>query len=339
MDLILTEYCNTAQNSLMNYFWEEQKGVLQNHFPVLEHENWIYWWHAHALDCLLDGYVRTGEEKYLANLRKEYQGTFAMNGQTFLHNWYDDMEWMALAQLRLWDVTGEEACREQVLYLWEDIKTAWNDQMGGGMAWKKDQTDYKNTPANAPAAILALRLYQRFGDEEDLHWGTKILDWNIRNLVDPVSGMVWDGLNRLGDGKIDYEWKFTYNPGVVIGALVELYRINGSKETLGTAVKIAKEAKRCYADSQEGILPYEGIDDCGLFKGIFIRYLYQLIEVCPELEDMKEMILFNARCVMERGINEKGLIGGSWKEKEYRCVDLAQHLSGIMVLETAVKLC
>lgn len=338
MNLTLTEYCDKAQNSLFQYFWEEQEGVLQNHYPVRETENWIYWWHAHALDCLIDGYVRTSDPEYLTKIKKEYIGTFTMNGQTFLHNWYDDMEWMALAQLRLWDATGEETYKEQVMHLWEDIKTAWNEQMGGGMAWKKDQTDYKNTPANAPAAILAFRLYQRFHAEEDLHWGTKILDWNIKNLVDPVSGMVWDGKNRLGDGKIDYEWNYTYNPGVVIGALVELYKINRSKETLDTAVKIAREAKRFFADAHEGVLPYEGVDDCGLFKGIFIRYLYLLIEVCPELKDMKEMILFNAHCVIEKGMNENGLIGGSWEKKERESVDLAQHLSGIMLLEAAVRL-
>jgi hypothetical protein len=50
------------------------------------------------------------------------------------------------------------------------------------------------------------------------------------------------------------------------------------------------------------------------------------------------MILFNADCLIENGMNENGLIGGNWREKEYNCVDLAQHLSGIMLLETAAKI-
>lgn len=334
----ITESCDKVQESLVNYFWSDDEGTFVNHYPVTEPENWVYWWHAHSLDCLLDGYNRTKDNKYLKQIEKEYNGTFIKNGNTFLHNWYDDMEWMALAQLRLYDATGVLTYKEQTLTLWEDIKTAWNDFMGGGMAWKKDQLDYKNTPANAPAAILAFRLYQRFRQEEDLKWGEKILRWNMENLMDPDTGFIWDGINRLGDKSIDYEWKFTYNQGVVIGALVELYKINPSQDYLQNAAKVAKITKALLADANQGILPYEGLDDCGLFKGILVRYLYELFLIYPELDEIKEMILTNAQCVIENGMSENGLIGGDWKKKPTGCVDLAQHLSGIMLLETAAKL-
>lgn len=347
---ILTEQCEKAQDSLMKNFWRKEEGTFVNHYPIREPEQWTYWWHAQSLDCLLDGYIRSKEEKYLTRINDEYNGTFIKNGNTFLHNWYDDMEWMALAQLRLWDATKNHLYKKQVLLIWEDIKTAWNDHMGGGMAWKKDQLDYKNTPANAPAAILAFRLYQRFYKEDDLVWGEKILNWNIETLTDPETGFVWDGINRLGDKKIDYDWKFTYNQGVMIGAFVELYKINHSDKRkqqtaspvmnkwMEMAVKIAIETKKSLIDTNHGIIPYEGEDDCGLFKGILVRYLYDLIEIHPGLEDMKEMILDNAQCLIENGINENGLIGGNWEVRETGCVDLAQHLSGIMLLETAAKL-
>lgn len=334
----IEEICNQVQESLIENFWSDAEGTFVNHFPVRESENWIYWWHAHSLDCLIDAYIRSKDPKYLARIEKEYQGTFTRNGNTFLHNWYDDMEWMALAQLRLWDATQEDTYKEQVHIIWEDIKTAWNDHMGGGLAWKKDQLDYKNTPANAPAAILAFRLYQRFANEDDLVWGKRILDWNLANLTDPVTGFVLDGINRLGDKQIDYEWKFTYNQGVMIGALVELYKIEHSQECLVKAEQIAKITKELLVDTNHGIIPYEGEDDCGLFKGILVRYLYDLMEVHPQLTEIREMILQNAQCVIEKGINEHGLIGGNWEVREMAEVDLAQHLSGIMLLETAAKL-
>jgi predicted alpha-1,6-mannanase (GH76 family) len=334
----IEEFCNQVQESLVECFWSDAEGTFVNHFPARANENWIYWWHAHSLDCLLDAYLRTNDQKYLDRIEKEYRGTFTCNGNTFLHNWYDDMEWMALAQLRLWDATKEDTYKDQVLILWEDIKTAWNDNMGGGLAWKKDQLDYKNTPANAPAAILAFRLYQRFRKEDDLLWGKKILDWNLSNLTDPMTGFVWDGINRLGDKQVDYEWNYTYNQGVVIGALVELYRIEPSEEYVDKAVQIAKVTKELLIDSNHGIIPYEGEDDCGLFKGILVRYLYDLIEIHPQSHDLREMILHNARCVVEKGINEHGLIGGNWEVKETANIDLAQHLSGIMLLEVAAKL-
>lgn len=326
------------QEGLIKYFWDKQEGVFVNHYPARENENWVYWWHAHALDVLIDGYLRTKDSKYLNNFIKEYKGTYRKNGNTFIHNWYDDMEWMALALLRMWDVTQEEQYKEQVLLLWEDIKTAWNDYQGGGMAWKKDQLDYKNTPANAPAAILAFRLYQRFHIGEDLQWGRKILDWNIQYLMDPETCFIWDGINRLGDGKIDYEWKFTYNEGVIIGALIELYKIDGNEGHIDLAIRIARITKKLIADPNNGIFPYEGVDDCGLFKGIFVRYLYELIRIKPELTDLKEWLLQNAQTLMKMGINKDGLVGGDWTVKEEVCVDLAQHLSGIMLMEMTAKL-
>lgn len=332
----IEDCCEKLQDSLMEYFWDEKEGIFQNHYPIQEEENWIYWWHAHAIDCLLDGYLRTKDKKYLIRAEAEYNGVFVRNGNTFLHNWYDDMEWTALAILRLFDVTQDSKYKEQVLLLWEDIKTAWNAELGG-MGWKKDQCDYRNTPANAPAAILAYRLYQRFLKKEDLEWGNKILSWNLENLTDPKTSFVWDGLNRLGDGKIDYEWKYTYNQGVVIGALLEKYEIQKEKADMELAVRIAEVTKREFTDACGGIFPNEGVDDCGLFKGIYIRYLNLLAERSEGLSEIKATIQQNASCLIERGINKNGLVGGSWDAKEEKCVDLAQHLSGIMLLEMACR--
>lgn len=337
----IEDYCEKLQDSLMEYFWNEGEGVFQNHYPLKREENWIYWWHAHVIDCLLDGYLRTKDKKYLLRAEAEYNGVYIQNGGTLLHNWYDDMEWMALALLRFFDVTGEENYKEQVLLLWEDIKTAWNTELGG-MSWKKDQRDYRNTPANAPAAILAYRLYRRFSRKEDLEWGDKILAWNRKYLTDPITGFVWDGLNRLGDGEIDYDWRYTYNQGVMIGALLERYEIHREKADLELAVKIAEVTGQELTDARDkaapGILPYEGEDDCGLFKGIYVRYLEQLIKTLEGWSEMELMLRQNARCLIEQGVNRKGLAGGHWDVKEEECIDLAQHLSGIMLLEMASRL-
>ncbi|MFC3790482.1 glycoside hydrolase family 76 protein [Paenibacillus sp. GCM10012307] len=81
--------------------------------------------------------------------------------------------------------------------------------------------DCKNTPANAPAAILAARLFRRRGDAADLEWAKRIYAWNKDNSADPESGFVWDGMNRLGNGEIDKDWAFTYCQGVFIGAGLE----------------------------------------------------------------------------------------------------------------------
>ncbi len=326
-----------AQSALTEQFWDAGDVIFRHRLPHDRSERFSYWWQAHAIDALLDGYLRTGDQAYMDLIQKELKGTVAHNGGTILNNWYDDMEWMALALLRMWDETREDGYKKRVDILWQDIKTAWNDRMGGGMAWRKDQLDYKNTPANAPAAILAFRLYQRFGNEDDLAWGKKIFEWNRDNLMDPDTYYVWDGMNRTGDGTIDYDWAFTYNQGVMIGAAVEYYRITGDTQHLDLAQKIAYESKRRFGDAHGGVFPYEGKDDCGLFRGIFFRYLVELLKEAPGETELKDMLYVNAAAVIEKGMSPSGVIGGYWDAQPGDTVDLAQHLSGVMLLEMAAK--
>ena len=327
------------QESLNKEFWDTRDRIYRHRLPHNRQEAFSYWWQAHAIDVLLDRFLRTEDNTYIEQANELLCGIIAHNGGTLINNWYDDMEWMALALLRMYDVTGDEKLKARVDILWENIKTAWNDQMGGGMAWKKDQIYYKNTPANAPAAILAFRLYQHFGREDDLAWGIKIFEWNRNNLMDPDTYFVWDGMNRLGDGKIDYDWEYSYCQGVMIGAAVEYYRITGDDKQLDLAVNIAKEAKRRFTDGNNGVMPYEGKDDCGLFRGIFFRYLAELIKVAPDVTELRDLLLYNASVVMESGISQTGLVGGDWMASLDETVDLAQDLSGIMLIEMAVEIC
>lgn len=296
-----------------------------------------YWWHAHAIDALTDGYLRTGDQAYLDLALDDLKGVRIVNGGHLINNYYDDMEWMALAMLRLWDITQDAELLKQVRTLWKNIQTGWNDHCGGGIAWRKMQLDYKNTPANAPAAILAFRLYLRFGDEDDLHWGERIARWQMENLVDKDTHYVHDGMNRQGDGKIDVSWQFTYNQGVVIGMLVEQYRITRDRAYLETALKVAKDSRQRFFGQNGGAMPYEGEDDVALFRSIFFRYLDQLSIELPEQGWLAELPVINATMIVERGMDEKGRIGGSWIMHPGEKIDLAQQACGVTVLEMAVR--
>lgn len=235
---IWEERANQAQAALDSFFWNEAIKMYNIETPCPNGEcNTIfhYWWMAHAVDVLVDGLQRTGENWYAKRLSAFHEGLLQRNGGMWPNELYDDMEWMALAWLRAYQATGVEGYKDTALLLWNDIQTGWNEHMGGGIAWQKSQLDYKNTPANAPAAILAARLYQAFGEASNLEWALKIYRWQKEHLVDPATGFVWDGMNRTGDGKIDKDWKYSYNQGVFIGAAVELYRITKEQEYLEDA--------------------------------------------------------------------------------------------------------
>ena len=85
----LNDALNLAQEALERCYWDEEKQYYEHHFPRKEEEAFVYWWHAHTVDALLDGYLRTGDGVYMERIRKELTGTWNANHQTFLHNWYD----------------------------------------------------------------------------------------------------------------------------------------------------------------------------------------------------------------------------------------------------------
>lgn len=342
---VWAERAEEAQLQLQESFWDEGRGLYNNAAPCMLQlctDPFNYWWLAHAADVLVDGYERSGDERYTEQLAKLYQGILDRNAGVFPNDYYDDMEWMALAWLRAYDATGEERYKEAALVLWEDIKTGWNGEMGGGIAWRKTQLNYKNTPANAPAAILAARLFQRFGDEDDLAWARKIYNWQKKALVDPDTGLVWDGINRMGDGVIDKDWKFTYGQGVYIGAGVELYKATNEAEYLADARKTAANVKEAFTSPATGMLPSEGEGDGALFKGVLVRYMGGLIALDPEDETAKslaELLEVNGDSLWEYGKGaEEALFSNSWAQTPDEVVQLSTQLSGMMLLEQLARL-
>lgn len=332
---------NLAQDSLDTRFWNETIRMYNIEAPCPDgtcNTIFHYWWMAHAVDNLVDAYVRTDSALYEERLAQLYDGLLERNGGQWPNPLYDDMEWMALAWLRAYQATGIERYREAVDTLWADIRTGWNEHCGGGIAWQKTQLDYKNTPANAPAAILAARLYQAFGREEDRAWAERIYAWLKTNLVDPVSGFVWDGMNREGDGKIDKDWKFTYCQGVYIGAGVELYRVTGDEAYLEDANRTADAAKAELAHPETGLLPLEGTGDGGLFKGILVRYLAELVRERPSSSAVASWLNANAELLWGRGRGDELLFSGLWNQPARETVELSTQLSGVMLLEAAARL-
>lgn len=326
------KYADEAQDNLIKNYWNEKSGIFFDKYPQGTSGGLNYWWMAHAIDVLADAYIRTGEAKYKHNADDVISAVIKKNGK-IINDYYDDMEWMALAILRFYDETGEEKYMTYVEDLWNDITKGWNDEMGGGIAWRKSQKDYKNTPANAPAAILAARLYNTLGKEIYLDWAKKLFAFVDENLVNNNTGQVWDGINRDGNGKIDKDWCFTYCHGVYIGAAVELYKITGEQAYLDKAVKTAEFAldkfikDECFVDEGEG--------DGGLFKGILIRYLTELYKIKPDLVSIKNIFYDNIFILRRSGTNINGLYGKSWDKapKNDKGYDLTVQLSGVMLYE------
>jgi len=331
---------DSSTGFLINNYWNASPGYFNksNVDPVFN-----YWPQAHGLDVLVDAYTRTGSDHYKTLMSQWFKGVKQKNGNTFINHFYDDMNWNALALLRAYMATKDDSYKEAAQSVWTDIKTGWNDKEGGGIAWNKSQTSYKNTPANAPAAILAARLYQQFKNTEDLNWAEKIYKYQKDSLYNASTGFVYDGLNANGDGQRS-DWAFTYNQGVMIGAALELYHITKDPVYLNDATTIADHTLNSSdLTTADRLLKDEGEGDGGLFKGVFVRYFTQLI-LEPDLEEAirKRYLSFfklNAETLWFAGTNKTlGLFGTYWNTAPAATSDLTTEESGAILIEAAALL-
>jgi predicted alpha-1,6-mannanase (GH76 family) len=265
------KWADSAQKALQTQYWSvDEKYYNQDNNG---HKGFNYWWNAHALDVLVDGYNRTKAPQYLTQMDALLDGMYKKNGNKWTNNFYDDMEWMALACLRAYDATKDVKYKNLAELLWIAIKGGWTTVNGGGIMWEKNAPSSKNACSNGPAIIIACRLYKLNGNADDLDWAKKIYNWQRANLVEAARGVVWDGFGNTKENMI-----FTYNQGTWLGGALELYTITNDAQCLKDAVRNANYViNDLQKFSPNGILKGENTGDGGLFKGIFIRYFTQLI--------------------------------------------------------------
>lgn len=305
-----------------------------------------YWPNAHVLDVLVDGYIRTGNDTYKAKMKALVQGIKIKNGNTYNNVFNDDMLWLANSCVRAYKATNDQEYKDVADFLWERIKLSWSDVFGGGITWKQDTPKQKNAVSNGPAVILALRLYEIDNDPDDLVWAKKIYTWQKNNLVDPVSGVVWDNISEVNGAVVtNKEWVFTYNMGTWIGAGLRLYKATNDQVYLDDAVKAGRTVLTSPKLLSEGLLRDEGQGDGGLFKGILVRYLTELTEQptinATDIEKFSAFLKFNAQSFYKKGILRPAMLSGNnWKAAPSAGgnVDLTTQLSGVMLMEAAAKL-
>lgn len=329
---------DSAQKALNTQFWSlDEKYYNQDNNG---HKGFNYWWNAHALDVLVDGYNRTKDPAYTAKMDALLTGMYKKNGNKWTNNFYDDMEWLALASLRAYDATKDSKYKDLTDLLWTAIKGGWTTVKGGGIMWEKNSPNSKNACSNGPAIILACRLYKLNGNAADLDWAKKIYNWQRANLVEAARGVVWDGYGNTNEGNI-----YTYNQGTWLGGALELYTITKEIQCLKDAIRNANYIiNDMQKFSPNGILRGENTGDGGLFKGIFIRYFTQLI-ILGELDAYTKSLYLkylksNGESLLGKATKMPEFIfGPDWVTMPTAVKqDCSVELSGIMLLEALDQL-
>lgn len=334
---------DSATSSLIARFWDTGK-----HYFVYDADQFAnaptnnYWPQAHAMDAVIDAYLRTGDAKYSALFDQWFDGARKMNwtqpGVSFRGQFYDDTEWIGLTIVRLYEATHDAKYLATAEDLMAYIETGWNDLGGGGIAWATSHLADKNSCSNGPAAILAGKLYQLTDKQEYLDWAQRIYDWEKTYLFDQATGCVYGGLNGE-TGDLD-KLSLSYNQGTFLGAAHVLYQITKDETYLNDARKAAYfgMTNSGNLDTGNNILRDEGTGDGGLFKGIFMRY-FTLLMLDPDLKPVyaKKFATFlnnNAETLWRRGVNKNDLLfGPNWASAVVGTTQLTSHTSGCTLLE------
>lgn len=245
------------------------------------------WWNsANAITTLADYALATGSRQF----DPVFQNTFTAAQKTsagFLNRFYDDEGWWALAWIDVYDLTGQKQYLSMAESIFANMAKGWDDTCSGGIWWSKDRK-YKNAIANelflSVAAHLTSRAIGEAARANYLRWAQREWHWFSRSGMINSDHLINDGLDQGCANNRKSTW--TYNQGVILGGLSELYREAHDPSLLAAAGSIAAAtlSSPILVDGQ-GVLHDVCEPNCGAdgtqFKGIFVRNLRLLDEVAP----------------------------------------------------------
>jgi len=314
------------------------------------HTHWNYWWQAHLLDCLVDAQYRQPNPGRATTMNRLVRGIRLRNLGAWTNSYYDDVAWLGLALLRLHDCEGV-AVRTPLTRITAQLRAGWTDHAGGGIWWRRDD-DFKNVPANGPAAILFARWADAGGERADRQRARSLTAWMAELLVDPATGLVWDGLYVEPDGSVRdvVRTVYTYCQGVYLGACVELADGDSTGVWRARAERTIRAVAAHLVD--DDVLRGRGGGDGGLFAGILTRYLalaaLRLGESAAGATAARIVVASAGAAWRNRALARGGpLFGPEWSQPaqeprspRHRRVerDLSVQLSGWMAVEAAATL-
>jgi len=194
---------------------------------------------------LLETDVLPGLEQYYDSARKPacYQSYVVSAGKS--DRFYDDNVWLSLDFCESYMLTKKPEYLKKSIETWQFVLNGWDELMGGGIYWCEQKKQSKNTCSNAPASVLAFKLFEATKDSAYFNWGIQIYNWTKANLQDSTDYLYFDNKNL--SGKIGRA-KYTYNSGQMLQAAAMIYKLTGKKVYLKDAQNIARSAMNYFTE-------------------------------------------------------------------------------------------
>uniref|UniRef100_UPI003F77845F Uncharacterized protein n=1 Tax=Chaetomium thermophilum (strain DSM 1495 / CBS 144.50 / IMI 039719) TaxID=759272 RepID=UPI003F77845F len=282
-----TGLAQAAINGLNARFYESSNARWSSDEP--------WWISGVALTMVIEYMRRSGSKEYLdqvedvIEVQRQPLSWWPSGEGEFRADATNDTGWWALAMVRMYDLTGNEDYLNISIKDEAYMRQWWTDtECGGGLYVDIQDLTYKNAIANELYLKLVASLANRapnatiYLDRAQQAW-TWFLGSGMINGVNLIN----DGLARDSNTGSCYNNRlpvWTYNQGVILGALVELYHATKDESYLLSAQAIADAvlSPSNGLTSSSGVLTEtcEGSDSCNqdqqVFKGVFALNLAEL---------------------------------------------------------------
>ncbi|KAK4959683.1 hypothetical protein LTR66_012979 [Elasticomyces elasticus] len=314
------DHAINATGTLNNVWYNEDSGVWQD----------LWWQSGNILEtisdlCFLSESTCGQVEDMLVNTYTAAQGIYP----GFVNDFYDDESWWALGWIRAYDVAQNETYLKQAQSIFDDMVGGYNATCGGHW-WNKAKT--ANTAiGNGLFLSVAAQLANRRSKDPAYYLNWALAEWEWFNQSGLINDrhLINDGLD-LTTCKNNKAATFTYNQGVVIGALVALNEAQDGgpdSDYLRTAGLIADATITDLTDAN-GILTEPGSADPDVtgaqFKGVFLRNLQKLQQTRPQ-QNFVDFIQANADSLWERARDApSGFVGPAWAGPFYTATAASQ---------------
>lgn len=251
-------------------------------------------------------FTNNTSKRYVSVIKNSLRDLYSLMEAYGPYPSFDDMSWYGLSYARIHEVLKFD----QFLQTSQDIFN-WCWQMGwdktgtchGGF-WFDTNMQSKQTITNAQLLMLSAKLYRLTNNTSFKQKMNQIYQYIIKNdLINMTTYMVSDGATvNCTPAHKNYP---TYNAGVMIGALVEMYKVTNITSYQDLAFKIVNGALEHYCDA-DGIIVEPCEPNCDkdslMYKGLFVRNLRYLIDVMIDL-DRKEYITSWLNLQVESNLN------------------------------------